>query len=170
MRVQAARPQVSVVTIAVLLGAAVSSGCDLRTALERVGGSVGQRGQSLATVAKALGIGVPWNEAWQGVDPELAELGSLLAPAWLKGASPVEPLKQFTDSRLEQARTRGQVAAARLGVTLSLPLTVCLLPAFVLLAIVPTLLAVGGAVLGDLDSPDIHAPWAESENPHETNP
>ena len=170
MRTQTAAPQVSVVTIAVLLGAAVTSGCDLRTALDRVGGTVGQRGQELVTVARALGIGVPWDEAWQGVDPELADLGRLLAPAWLKGASPVEPLKQFSAARLKQARTRGQVAAARLGVTLTLPLTVCLLPAFVLVAIVPTLLAVGGAVLGDLDAPALHAPWAESETPHEINP
>ena len=170
MHAQAAGSHVSVVTIAVLLAAAVTSGCDVRTALDRVGGSVGQRGQGLVTVARALGIGVPWNEAWQGVDPELADLGRVLAPAWLKGASPVEPLKQFTTSRLEQAKTRGQIAAARLGVTLSLPLTVCLLPAFVLLAIVPTLLAVGGAVLGDLDAPALHAPWADSETPYETNP
>ena len=170
MRVPEAKSQVSVVTIAVLLAAAISSGCDLRTALDRVGASVGQRGQSLVTVSRALSIGVPWNEAWQSAESELADLGRVLAPAWLKGASPVEPLKQFTASRLEQARTRGQVAAARLGVMLSLPLTVCLLPAFVLLAIVPTLLAVGGAVLGDLDAPALHAPWAESETPHEINP
>ena len=168
MRVPATSPHISAVTVAVLLGAAICAGCDLRSALDCVGASVGQRGASLVTVSRALSIGVPWSEAWQGVEPELADLERVLAPAWLKGASPVEPLKQFADSRLEQARTRGQIAAARLGVTLSLPLTMCLLPAFVLLAIVPTLLAVGGAVLGDLDAPALHAPWAESEISYET--
>ncbi|WP_418606028.1 hypothetical protein [Georgenia sp. SUBG003] len=41
-----------------------------------------------------------------------------------------------------------QEAAARLGVRLVLPLGLCFLPAFVLLGLVPVVLAAGGAVLG----------------------
>jgi tight adherence protein B len=44
------------------------------------------------------------------------------------------------------------MAAAELGVRLSLPLALCLLPAFVLVGVLPLLIAVGGAVVGEVSS------------------
>ena len=60
------------------------------------------------------------------------------------------PLTRSADATLAKARASGDKAAAELGVRLSLPLALCLLPAFVLIGVVPLLIAVGGAVVGDV--------------------
>jgi len=140
----------SLVTLCALLGAAVRSGLDVRTALHQVGRVADGDGAALATVSTELARGTHWDDAWLLAPPPLAPLGRALAPAWERGASPVEVLDALADATLARARARGEAAAAELGVRLSLPLAFCLLPAFVVLGIVPLLIAVGGAVMGDV--------------------
>ncbi|WP_084038744.1 type II secretion system F family protein [Demequina sp. NBRC 110053] len=63
-------------------------------------------------------------------------------------------------ARLErEQRRRTQRAAGELGVRLTLPLALCLLPSFVLVGVVPLLIAViAGADLGSIDGIDPDAP------------
>ena len=140
----------SLVTLCALLSAAVRSGLDVRSALDHVGRVCEGDGIALCEVANGLAAGVPWGDAWSLAPPRLWPLGRALAPAWGRGSSPVEALDVLADATLAKARASGDAAAAELGVRLSLPLALCLLPAFVLVGVVPLLVAVGGAVVGDV--------------------
>lgn len=142
----------SLVALCALTGAAVRSGLDVRSALDHVGRVAGGDGDALCGVAAALSLGVPWDHAWAGAPVRLAPLGRALAPAWERGSSPVDALEALADTTLARARAAGDKAAAELGVRLALPLALCLMPAFVLVGIVPLVIAVGGAALGGLQA------------------
>lgn len=142
----------SLVTLCALLSAAVRSGLDVRTALEQVGRAAEGHAMALCEVANGLAAGVPWGDAWILAPPRLWPLGRALGPAWERGSSPVDALDALADATLAKARASGDKAAAELGVRLSLPLALCLLPAFVLVGVLPLLIAVGGAVVGDVSS------------------
>ncbi len=140
----------SLVTLCALLAAAVRSGLDVRSALEQVGRVAEGDAGALCEVANGLAEGVPWGDAWTLAPSRLWPLGRALGPAWERGSSPIEALDSLADATLAKARAAGDAAAAELGVRLSLPLALCLLPAFIVIGVVPLLIAVGGAVVGDV--------------------
>ncbi len=140
----------SMVTLCALVAAAVRSGLDVRSALEHVGRVAEGDAVALRDVAEALTGGMPWTDAWALAPARVWALGRSLRPAWERGSSPIDALDALADATLAKARASGDAAAAELGVRLSLPLALCLLPAFVLVGIVPLLIAVGGAVIGDI--------------------
>ncbi|NTV39748.1 MAG: secretion system protein [Demequinaceae bacterium] len=144
------RSGTSLVTLCALLAAAVRSGVDVRSALEQVARVADGDAKALGEVANGLAAGVPWGEAWTLAPSRLWPLGRALGPAWERGSSPVDALDALADATLARARAAGGAAAAELGVRLSLPLALCLLPAFILVGIVPLLIAVGGSVVGDV--------------------
>jgi hypothetical protein len=108
----------------------------------------GGSGPVLGRAGRALLLGAPWDEAWDGSPGSLGALADALEPAWLDGAAPGPLLRQAAGSVRATRHREAQEAAARLGVRLVLPLGLCFLPAFVLLGLVPVVLAAGGAVLG----------------------
>jgi len=140
----------SLVTLCALLAAAVRSGLDVRSALEQVGKVADGDAAALGEVANGLAAGVPWRDAWTLAPSRLWPLGRALGPAWERGSSPIDVLESLADATLAKARASGDAAAAELGVRLSLPLALCLLPAFILVGVVPLLVAIGGAVFGDV--------------------
>ncbi len=140
----------SLVTLCALLAAAVRSGLDVRSALEQVGRVAEGDAVALSDVANRLTSGTPWRDAWVLAPARLQPLGRALGPAWERGSSPIEALDTLADATLAKARATGDAAAAELGVRLSLPLALCLLPAFVLIGVLPLLIAVGGAVVADI--------------------
>jgi len=105
-------------------------------------------GPALRRAGRALLLGATWAEAWDGAPEVLAPLVDALEPAWVDGAAPGPLLRQAAGSVRSTRHREAQEAAARLGVRLVLPLGLCFLPAFVLLGLVPVVLAAGGAVLG----------------------
>lgn len=145
----------SLVTLCALLGATVRSGLDVRSALDEVGRVADGDADSLSQVAAALSRGVGWDEAWTRAPGRLAPLARALLPAWERGASPVEALESLAEASLARAKAAGEAAGAELGVRLSLPLALCLLPAFVLVGIVPLLIAIGGSVVGSVGVGDV---------------
>lgn len=77
-----------------------------------------------------------------------AELVSrALEPAWNDGVDPVPLLERAAASWQAKRDRRAREAAARLGVRLVLPLGTCYLPAFVLVGVMPVILATGGQFL-----------------------
>ena len=140
--------QVSVASVAALLGAALSCGLDVRSALEHVGRSTGGEAQALCGVAVALGQGVAWDAAWDASPERFQGLARALSPAWHQGTSPVTSLAALGDALVDRATAAGESAAAELGVRIALPLALCLMPAFVLTGIVPLLIALAGTVVG----------------------
>ncbi|WP_156251529.1 type II secretion system F family protein [Pseudactinotalea terrae] len=123
-----------------LVRAALSSGIDVVGAIEAVGGALEpQQGAVYLRAARALRLGASWSAAW----PVRSEVPDALEPAWVDGVDP-EPLLAHAAATIRRTRqATAREAAARLGVRLVLPLGLCLLPAFVLLGLVPVLLAAG---------------------------
>lgn len=135
--------------LADLLAAAVSAGSTVPSALVAVGRAAGGAGgRALAGAGAALVRGESWGSAWAGSPGALDPLARALAEAWNSGAAPVPVLRLVAAQARRETRQRAGVAAARLGVRLVLPLGLCLLPAFVLLGIVPLVVSLGGALLG----------------------
>lgn len=149
-----------------LLAVALRAGTSLPRALRVTGEAVaGTDGARLARAGSALELGASWEEAWQppegaaarrggpfrrrpaGSDRVVALVRDALRPAWVDGAAP-GPLLHAAEARLaHDDATATQVAAERLGVRLVLPLGTCLLPAFVLMGLVPVVVALGRGLL-----------------------
>ncbi len=137
-----------------LIEATLAAGMDLPGALMRVGRVVEDAGDTegaaLASAGASLARGEPWARVWATaarVDGSLAPVveRALRAPHRC-GASAAPALRTATDEAIRTTRAQAQRAVGRLGVTLSLPLTLCLLPAFVVVGIVPMIAAVVGSV------------------------
>ncbi|HWL60638.1 MAG TPA: type II secretion system F family protein [Microbacteriaceae bacterium] len=77
-----------------------------------------------------------------GITPDLARVEAALAVATAAGAPVAELLRAEADEARRAAIAEAETRAERLSVTLMLPLGVCVLPAFVLLGVVPLLVAV----------------------------
>lgn len=139
-RKRAVQDHVDSAVVLDLVRAALRSGVDVVGAVEAVGAALpGDQGAPYLRAARALRLGAGWEVAWP-VRPETADA---LAPAWTDGVDP-EPLLVHAATAIRRTRqAKAREAAARLGVRLVLPLGLCLLPAFVLLGLVPVLLAAG---------------------------
>ncbi len=140
-----------------LAEAAVAAGLDLRSAIAAVGHAMADRtGAALVSVAGSLGAGVAWDAAWadaaaHDVAPSIEPLGHALRSSWMSGASPLPLLRASREVVVERARAEAEGAAAVLGVRVALPLALCLLPSFVVVGVVPLLLAVArGAGMGSM--------------------
>jgi type II secretory pathway component PulF len=89
----------------------------------------------LTTVATAVRWGMPWSVAWGAVGPDWARARSAML-ALRRAAA------QVRADQLQQL----ELAAARLGVAIVLPLGLAFLPAFVLLTVVPLVIAIAADV------------------------
>jgi tight adherence protein B len=83
-----------------------------------------------------------------GVDRSDDDVSAVLQLASRAGVPAAELLRSAADQRRRDARSAGQRAAATLSVTLMLPLGVCVLPAFLLVGVVPLLISVVSSTVG----------------------
>lgn len=133
-------PGVDLAMVCDLLCVALSAGASLPRACEAVGEVAGGgHGTAMRYASRALHLGASWPEAWRG-----HVLGEVLAPAWGDGADPTPLLQQLARSIRANRSASAKQAAARLSVQLVLPVGVCLLPAFILVGVVPLL--IGGSI------------------------
>ncbi|SFB00115.1 Type II secretion system (T2SS), protein F [Cellulomonas marina] len=131
-----------------LVAAAVGTGAPVPRVLDAVGAAIGGgRGQDLRRVAAALLLGATWGSAWEDVT-WASGLAAALAPAWAGGAPAAPGLRALADRRRREQRAAARAATGALGVRLLLPLGTCLLPAFVLLGLVPVVLSLLQDLLG----------------------
>lgn len=152
------------VTACALVSACVRSGLDVMGALTATGEVWHHQGTDetgLEEVAYHLRRGEGWAEAWERCVPSLRPMARALKPAWERGASPVAALDALAQSTLARRKAAALTAAAELGVRMTLPLTLCLLPAFIIVGVVPLIVAIGAGVVGDV------APAVGSLSPHE---
>ncbi len=86
-----------------------------------------------------LRLGVDPVSVWEELahHAELGRLGVTLRRATESGAPVVEALSRLTDDLRDRRRAAVEVRIRRIEVRAAVPLGVCLLPAFVLLAVVP---------------------------------
>jgi len=132
------------------LRAAMAAGADIPSALAAVGlamapdESLAREGERLQRAGVALASGTPWEEAWSGA--EAAPVARALRLAWERGAQGAPMLLAVASSEDLRRRRAAQIAAGELSVRLTLPLALCLLPAFVVAGIVPLLVSLIGGL------------------------
>ncbi len=126
--------------VVALLGAALQGGAAVPEALHLVGTALpGAAARRLGAVEARLAVGVDPALVWRALlsDPELAPLGRALARAHDSGAPVVGAVEQLAGELTGRARADVEDRARAVGVRAAVPLGLCLLPAFVLLGIVP---------------------------------
>ncbi len=130
-----------------LLALVLASGGGLVDAVEAVARtSPGRVGAHLTLVATAVRWGMPWPVAWAAVGPAWAPARRAMGLAGAAGAGPSTALRRAAaDVRAAQVQQL-ELAAARVGVSIVLPLGLAFLPAFVLLTVVPLIIALAGVL------------------------
>lgn len=132
-----------------LIAVCCRSGGALVDALSAVGTvSEARVRRDLSCVVAALAWGVDADQAWALVGSAWRPVARALTLATRAGVPPADALgRGARDLRAEHARAL-DVAAARLGVTIVLPLGLAFLPAFVLLTVVPVVVALTRQLIG----------------------
>lgn len=136
-----------------LLATCLSSGAPPVDALQTVAeATFGPLADRLRQVAGALRLGADATDAWGLVsrsDP-LAPLARAFIRSDRTGAPIAETVTAAAADQRRVARWAAEAAARRAGVLAVGPLAVCFLPAFVLIGVVPVIVAVAGDVLDGL--------------------
>lgn len=103
----------------------------------------GPAAERLVDVAARLALGLDAGQVWSSLadDPHLGRLGRTLARAHSSGAPVVAAVERLADDLARSARADTEERARAVGVKAALPLGLCLLPAFVLIGIVPLVVA-----------------------------
>lgn len=130
--------------------AAMLAGADVASALAAVALASGpepplaRSAERMRGVAVALSRGDEWEVAWEG--DGLRVLERALRLPWERGAHAAPILAAAASAEALSRRRATQIAASELAVRLTLPLALCLLPAFVVAGIVPLLVALIGGL------------------------
>ena len=117
-------------------------------ALVEAGADPATRG-SWRTIAALLAIGVPAHRAWaEAADlPGLGELAGLATLSGRSGAALSDAAGRIATSLRDDAAARAVARAERAGVLIALPLTLCFLPAFLVLGLAPVVISLGTELL-----------------------
>ena len=139
-RARRARVRAELPHVVGLLAAAVRGGLPPADALALVCVALpGPAADSLAVLPPRIALGVDPEEAWRALepDPALAPLGRTLARSARTGEPIADALERLGEELSARARADSEDAARRVGVRAAVPLGLCLLPAFLLIGIVP---------------------------------
>ncbi|WP_438486796.1 type II secretion system F family protein [Streptomyces sp. S186] len=150
-RASAARVAAELAPAGDLLAACLAAGAGPREAAEAVGRSLdGAVAERLRHIAAELRLGGEPAAVW----PRLAELpgaealARCMERAGISGAPAVEPASRVAaELRAEWGRTAA-ARARRAGVLVTLPLSGCFLPAFLVLGVAPVLIGLASGLLG----------------------
>ena len=144
-RAGAARSSSDLVAVADLLHVAVSAGHSLHGAVAAVGATAGgPAGAALARVDAAFGRGRRMVDALEelpeALGPDARPLVTALGSSLRSGAPLAPALQRLADTERRRQRRRAEERVRRLPVLLLAPLVGLVLPAFVVLTIVPVAL------------------------------
>lgn len=137
-----------------LLAVCVIGGLGLEPALRRIRGATGgPLAEALGRAIAALDAGLRWDDALQifadrARAPEAAAFVGALRRGVRYGTPLADTLTACAASARRAALDRMREHAMGAPVRMLFPLTLCFLPAFVLLAIAPSLLVAAGALAG----------------------
>lgn len=100
---------------------------------------------SWGRTARLLALGIDAERAWAELAsiPALAELAHMASCSGRSGAALTEACQRIATEHREQAKEEATAQAERAGVLIALPMTLCYLPAFFLLGLVPVLVGMG---------------------------
>lgn len=134
-----------------LMSACLAVGLSPSVALRRVAAAVeGPATAELDGVVARLDFGVDPADAWRDLagHPQLGALGRCLARSVESGASVADAMSGLADDLRRDARAQVEERARSVGVRAAVPLGVCLLPAFLLVGVVPLVAGSVPVVLG----------------------
>lgn len=125
-----------------LVALALLGGASLATAVARAGAVLpGRTGEELSGVGARLLAGDPPEDAWRPAGDQWAPARRSLQLAEHAGVAPGQALVRAAEDVRRESVAGVEVAAARLGVRLVVPLGLAYLPAFVLTTVLPVVLA-----------------------------
>jgi Flp pilus assembly protein TadB len=134
-----------------LLAVALAAGAAPSQALAVVAGAVdGPIAEELESARRGLALGRDPARVWREVAarPGLAALGRTMARAVETGASVSDALHRLAEDLQGVARSDAEARARTVGVRAAAPLGLCLLPAFVLVGVVPLVAGTVTSLLG----------------------
>lgn len=123
-----------------LMAACLAAGLSPSAAVEQITEAVEPPVRDvLAALSARLRLGVDPVTVWSDLagHPQLGGLGRSLARATSSGASVADALQRLADDARRSTRADVETRARSVGVRAAVPLGVCLLPAFVLVGVVP---------------------------------
>ena len=132
-----------------LFAATLSAGSEPVSGLSQVCSALpGPAADRLVPVVERARWGAAGVEAWAAVadDPVLAPLARAMVRSQVSGASVVQSVERLADELQQESLARAEDTARRVGVAAAIPLGACLLPAFMLLGVVPTVASLFGSV------------------------
>lgn len=135
--------------VVALFAAALRAGAAPAPALLLVADALpGPATDPVRSVAARLSLGTDPVDAWRGLlaEPGLEAWGRAMARAHETGASVVEVVERLADDLAARARVEVEDRARTVGVRAALPLGLCLLPAFLLVGIVPLVAGLLGSL------------------------
>ena len=96
----------------------------------------------LAEVAALLELGASPRDAWSPAadDPELSPLAAAAVRSALGGVRIASAAREAAEDLRQRERVAGERAAARAGVSITAPLALCFLPAFLCLGLAPVVI------------------------------
>lgn len=94
----------------------------------------------LATVSDRMLLAADSTDAWDGIDPELGEIGRAIQRSERSGTPVATVLSRTADERRRDLRAQIQHRIQRISVRTAAPLGLCFLPAFFLIGICPVLI------------------------------
>ena len=132
-----------------LFASTLHAGADPAAGLAQVCAALpGPAAERLAPVVEQARWGASGAEAWATVahDEALAPLARAMVRSHASGASVVQTVERIADELERESLARAEDAARRVGVLAAVPLGMCLLPAFLLLGVVPTVASLFASV------------------------
>ncbi len=130
-----------------LVAACLDAGATPAAALEAAGTHVpGALGEALTTAADALAAGAPAEEALPEVGP-LAPIAGVFRRSSQTGSAMSEQLIGAAAQLRADEQFERLAKAHRVAVLSALPLGLCMLPAFLVLAVVPSIVGLGAGLL-----------------------
>ena len=135
--------------LVLLLAASLRAGADPGSAVRAVAAALPGPGADLLRGAgRELELGRHAGEVWQALatHEELRPLARALTRATESGISVADTVTALATELAERSRFEAEDRARRVGVRAAVPLGVCLLPAFLLLGIVPTVVSLASAI------------------------
>ncbi|MEO5710336.1 MAG: type II secretion system F family protein [Nocardioidaceae bacterium] len=133
-----------------LLAACLAAGLSPSGAVEQIGDAVdGPVREELLALTARLRLGVDPATVWRdlALHPQLGGLGRAVARAVETGSSVADAMTRLADDLRRTARADVETRARAVGVKAAIPLGVCLLPAFVLVGVVPLVAGSIGVLL-----------------------
>lgn len=128
-----------------LLGACLDAGAAPESALVSVSRALaGPVGEEFLAIHHRLEVGVDPGQVWRSVagHPQLAPLGRAVGRAHETGAPIGQAVHRLAEELRDRARAEVETRARSIEVKAAAPLGLCLLPAFVVLGVVPMVVGV----------------------------